>query len=226
LDGGSPLFALRIDRGHYIATIEHRYETKDVKFSKGSEISQHVTTYHGPGSCVGSVRALDHHVFGNSKDDFKELQVGALLATSASDLPAHLDSEFSSCTDLVTVTTEGSLPDDIFAWSRFIIRVAPTQIKDQDGILELWTGDVEGTEEVLVARAVGEFGHAGYLDPAANDGPPPGEGLQYFKIGPYRDKVKIWGDEPAAIHIRNIKRGHWERSAVTKVGETLTMTRG
>jgi hypothetical protein len=37
--------------------------------------------------------------------------------------------------------------------------------------------------------------------------------LQYFKIGPYRDKWKIWGDAPAAVQVRNIKRGYWAQGA-------------
>jgi hypothetical protein len=59
----------------------------------------------------------------------------------------------------------------------------------------------------------GEFGHAGDPDPTANTGPSPGKGLQYFKLGPYRDKLAIWGAEVAAINIRNIMRGHWEEGA-------------
>jgi hypothetical protein len=212
-DGGSPLFALRIDRGRYIATVEHLYETKDVTFEGGSEVSRHVTPYQGPGSCENSVRALDHHVFGNSKSDFKELQVRALLATDSHGLPAHLESEFLSYTDLVRLHHENPLPDDIFRWWRFTIRVAPTRVKDEDGVLELSVADPRDGKELLVARAMGEFGHAGDPDPVSNTGPPPGEGLQYFKIGPYRDKWKIWGDAPAAVQVRNIKRGYWAQGA-------------
>ncbi len=102
---------------------------------------------------------------------------------------------------------------DIFAWSQFTVRVAPTRIKDEDGILELLVSHPPGVEERLVAWARGEFGHAGYPDPNINTGPVPGQGLQYFKIGPYRDKLKTWGDETAAIHMRNIKRAYWEHGA-------------
>ena len=125
-DGGSPLFALRIDRGRYVATIEHLYEAKDVAFVNGSEVSPHVKPYERPGPCSDGVRALDHHVFGNSKRDFKELQVRAILATDPGKLPAHLESEFLSCTDLVAVKQENPLPDDIHAWWRFTVRVATT----------------------------------------------------------------------------------------------------
>jgi hypothetical protein len=50
-DGGSPLFSLRIDRGRYVATVEHLYECKDVDFIDGSEIARYVKPYEGPGSC-------------------------------------------------------------------------------------------------------------------------------------------------------------------------------
>src|SRR5208282_82951 len=199
-DGGSPLFALRIDRGRYVATVEHLYEETDVKFVNGSEVSTHVTPYQAPGPCAHGVRAFDHHVFGNSKSDYKELQVRALLATDGKKLPEHLENELLSCTDLVVVTQESPLPDDIHAWWRFTLRVAPTKVKDADGILELSAADARTGEERLIARATGEFGHAGSADPETNTGPAPGDGLQYFKLGPYRDKLKIWGDGPAAIH--------------------------
>jgi hypothetical protein len=210
-DGGSPLFALRIDRGRYLATIEHLYEIKDTEIIGGAEISRHVRPYPGPAGT--GARALDHHVFGNTARDFKELQVRAVLATDSRGLQPHLEGEFRWCTDLVSVTSGISLPDDIFAWRRFTVRVAPTCIKDQDGILQLWVDDAKTGADVLVAEARGEFGHAGYLDPTDNDGPAPGDGLQYFKIGPYRDKIRIWGGDTAAIHVRNIKRGSWEDGA-------------
>lgn len=212
-DGGSPLFALRIDRGRYVATVEHLYETKDVTFVGGSEISSHVTPYQSADLCQDAIRAFDHHIFGNSKADFKELQVRVLLATDRGGLPAHLENEFLSCTDLVHVHHGHPLPDNIFTWWRFIVRVAPTRVKDEDGVLELAIVDPTDGVERLIARATGEFGHAGDLNPASNTGPVPGQGLQYFKIGPYRDKWKIWGAAPAAIQVRNIKRGYWARGA-------------
>ena len=146
-DGGSPLFALRIDRGRYIATVEHLYETKDVAFVHGSEVSRHVKPYSDISACADSVRALDHHVFGNSVTDFKELQVRALLATDAQGIPEHLEDEFRWCTDLVVIEQINPLPADIFAWSRFTVRVAPTRIKDEDGILELLVSHPPGVEE-------------------------------------------------------------------------------
>lgn len=212
-DGGSPLFALRIDRGRYVATVEHLYEAKDVTFVDGSEISRHVKPYQKPGPCPDGVRALDHHVFGNSKSDFKELQVRALLATDSRGLQAHLESEFLSCTNLVDVKQENPLPDDIYSWRRFTVRVAPTKVKDADGILQLSVDDPKSGRELPIVTATGEFGHAGDTDPAVNTGPEPGDGLQYFKLGPYRDKLKIWGGEPAAINVRNIERGYWGEGA-------------
>jgi hypothetical protein len=212
-DGGSPLFALRIDRGRYVATVEHLYECKDVDLVNGSEVARYVTLYQGPGSCPAAVRALDHHVFGNSTSDFKELQVRALLATDAQGLPAHLEDEFRWCTSLVKLRQGITLPNDIHRWSRFTIRVAPTSIKDEDGVLQLLVYDPQTGTDQLIAQATGEFGHAGYLDPSLNTGPTPGTALQYFKLGPYRDKLAIWGSEVAAIHVRSIKRGHWEEGA-------------
>jgi hypothetical protein len=217
-DGGSPLFALRIDGGRFVATIEHLYETKDVAFVGGAEVSQYVRPYAGPGSCDAAVRALDHHVFGNTVRDFKELQVRGVLATDRRGLLPHLEDGFRWCTSLVKVTQENPLPDDIYKWWRFTVRVAPTSTKDQDGILQLLVADPETNEERLIATAIGEFGHAGDLDPAANTGPPPGEGLQYFKIGPYRDKLRVWGADPAAIHVRNISRRYWADGPALRQG--------
>jgi hypothetical protein len=167
-----------------------------------------VTRHAGTGPCPGAaVRALDHHTFPNSPNDFKELQVRALLATDSRGLPPHLASEFAWCTDLAKVTTTGALPDDIFAWSRFTVRVASTLVKDKDGIVELAVTDLRSGEERLVATATGEFGDVG------RDSSAPSDREQYFKIGPYRDKRKIWGDPVAAVHVRNTKRGYWQRGA-------------
>jgi hypothetical protein len=124
-DGGSPLFALRIDRGRYLATIEHLYEIKDTEIIGGAEISRHVRPYPGPAAT--GARALDHHVFGNTAGDFKELQVRAVLATDSRGLQPHLEDEFRWCTDLVGVRQEKALPDDIHSWRRFTVRVAPTK---------------------------------------------------------------------------------------------------
>jgi Polysaccharide lyase len=212
-DGGSPLFALRIDRGRYVATVEHLYEVTDVDFIDGSEVSRYVKPYEGPGSCPDAVRALDHHVFGNSIKDFKELQVRALLATDLQGLPHHLEDEFRWCTGLVKLRQGIPLPNDIHRWSRFTIRVAPTCIKNEDGILQLLVTDPQTGHDQLIVEATGEFGHAGDPNPSVNTGPSPGTGLQYFKLGPYRDKLAIWGCKTAAIDVRNIKRGGWEEGA-------------
>ena len=209
-NGGSPLFALRIDHGRYFATIEHLYETKDADFMDGTEQSHYLTPYAGTGSCPASVRALDHHVFPNSLSDFKELQVRGVFATDSRGLPGYLGSQFLSCTTGVQVTASGNLPDDIHRWWRFKVALAPTKMKDSDGIVQLFVSDPAATTDTLVATATGEFGHVGYADPATNTGPIPGEAQQYFKIGPYRDKLHIWGKRVAAIHVRNIRRGRWD----------------
>jgi hypothetical protein len=209
-NGGSPLIALRIERGRYFATIEHLYETKDADFVDGSERSHYLTAYAGPGSCGRSVRALDHHVFGNSLLDFKELQVRAVLATDPRGMPGYLDSEFQSCTSGVQLERSGDLPDDVHRWWRFKIGVAPTKRKDYAGIVQLFVADPGANADRLVATAKGEFGHTGYEDPAINTGPPDGQSYQYFKIGPYRDKLHLWGAPAAALHVRNIRRGAWD----------------
>ena len=212
-NGGSPLFALRIDRGRYFATIEHMYEIKDTSIIDGAEVSWHVRPYDGTNSGASGVRAFDHHAFGNTARYFKELQVRAVLATDTRGLPAHLEDDFRSVTDLVKVKNFQSLPNDIHKWWRFRLCVAPTNIKDKDGILQLWVGDPSSERDELVATAVGEFGHRGYPEEEGNDGPLPDEAHQYFKIGPYRDKIRIWDDKPAAIYVRNIKRGGWAEGA-------------
>ncbi len=45
---------------------------------------------------------------------------------------------------------------------------------------------------------------------ANNTGPPDGQSYQYFKIGPYRDKLHLWSAPAAALHLRNIRRGAWD----------------
>jgi hypothetical protein len=214
-NGGSPLFALRIERGRYVATIEHLYEDKDVQIVDGAEVSNYLSRYD-PTSCAGSARAFDHHVFGNSPRDFKELQIRAVLATDANGLPEHMAEEFLWCTTGVQITPGDPLPDDIFQWRRFTVHMAPTVQKDEDGIVQLFAADPRTGEERLIATARGEFGHVGYPDPATNTGPVPGSAYQYFKIGPYRDKLKIWGCRPAAIHVRNVKRSLWEPGATLR----------
>lgn len=207
--GGSPLFALRIDRGRYVATIEHLYEPADVCYFDGIERSRYVTRY-GADWCFGSVRAFDHHVFANSPGDDEELQVRALFAAGTRDMPPHLQDEFQSCTTGVRVERHNPLPDDISKWWRFRVCVAPTEVKDADGVVRLYVADPAGDgNEIAIATAYGEFGHAGY-DPTPANGADVDEKHQYFKIGPYRDKLKIWGDRVAAIHVRNVKRGYWE----------------
>jgi hypothetical protein len=208
-NGGSPLMALRIDRGHYLATVEHLYEPKDVTYRADIEYSQYLTSYDGVACSNGAARALDHHVFGNSPKDFKELQVRALLATDAAGLPPHLEEELLSCTSGVRIRAGANLPDQIHKWWRFTIEVAATTDKDAAGVVHLSVGEPGSDTNVLVASAVGEFGHVGYKDPETNTGPIPGEAYQYFKIGPYRDKLLIWGDDTAALHIRNIRREYW-----------------
>jgi hypothetical protein len=152
-DGGSPLFALRIDRGRYVATVEHLYEPKDIDFINGSEVPRYVKPYEGRESCAAAVRALDHHVFGNTIQDFKELQVRALLATDAQGLPAHLEDEYRWCTSLIKLSQGIPLPNDIHRWSRFTIRIAPTSIKDEDGILQLLVADPQTGGDQLIVQA-------------------------------------------------------------------------
>src|SRR5260370_27555419 len=103
-NGGSPLIALRIEHGRYFATIQHLYEPKDAPFRDGSEQSRYLTRYVAGTGCKGAARAFDHHVFGNSLADFKELQVRAMLATDRDGLPPYLDDQFLWCSSGVQVT--------------------------------------------------------------------------------------------------------------------------
>jgi len=208
-NGGSPLVALRIEKGRYFATVEHLYEVKDADFDDGSEHSHYLTDYGGPGSCAASVRAFDHHVFGNSLLDFKELQVRAVLATDPRGLPRYLETQYLSCTKGVEVERTRDLPDEIHRWWRFKIALAPTREKDYAGKVKLFVAEPGEIVDHLVATAKGEFGHTGYEEPAINTGPRDGQCYQYFKIGPYRDKVHLWGSADAALHVRNIRRGAW-----------------
>jgi hypothetical protein len=212
-NGGSPLIALRIEHGSYFATIEHLYEPKDAPFRNGSEQSRYLTPYVAGSGCEGSARAFDHHVFGNSLEDFKELQVRAVLATDRRGLPPYLDDQFLSCSSGVQVTQTTPLPDDIHRWWRFTMRLAATDEKDADGVVQLLVGEPGSDEDRLVASATGELGHVGYDDPAINTGPLPDQAHQYFKIGPYRDKLLIWGKAEAAIRVRNIQRREWVEGA-------------
>ncbi|GLS21495.1 hypothetical protein GCM10007874_45120 [Labrys miyagiensis] len=208
-DGGSPLFALRFERGNYFATVEHLYETKDVEFKDGKEISKYLTSFDGRSCSTGSARAFDHHFFGNSIADAKELQIRAIFATNGLPLPDFVEEQFSLCTSGVKVEAYEDLPQTPYEWHRFRLCVAPTKVKDYAGIVELYVSKPNGSESRLVARATGEFGHRGYEDPEHNTGPIPSEAYQYFKVGPYRDKVRLWGSDPVAIHVRNISRRAW-----------------
>ncbi len=216
-NGGSPLIALRIEHGRYFATIEHLYEPKDAPFRDGSEQSRYLTRYVAGTGCKGAARAFDHHVFGNSLADFKELQVRAMLATDRDGLPPYLDDQFLWCSSGVQVTQGIPLPDDIHDWRRFTMRLAATAKKDEDGVVELLVGEPGAAADTLVASATGEFGHVGYDDPAINTGPPD-RAHQYFKIGPYRDKLLIWGDAAAAIYVRNIRREAWGEGEAKRSG--------
>ena len=208
-NGGSPLIALRIEHGRYFATIEHLYEPNDAPFRDGSEQSRYLSRYVAGTGCKGAARAFDHHVFGNSLADFEELQVRAVLATDRYGLPPYLEDQFLWCSTGVELTHGVPLPDDIHRWWRFTMRLAATDKKDEDGVVELLLGEPGAAADTLVASASGEFGHIGYDDPAVNTGPPPDRAHQYFKIGPYRDKLLIWDKAAAAIHVRNIRREAW-----------------
>ena len=52
-----------------------------------------------------------------------------------------------------------------------------------------------------------------------NTEPAPGEGMQYFKIGPCRDKLRVWGGEPAAKADRVLDDRR--REAMSVVGELI-----
>ncbi len=206
-DGGSPLFALRFERGRFIATVEHLYEAKDAPIKNGTEVSRYLSPI-GAAIPQGDALAFDHHLFGNAPGDNQELQVRAIMATDGSPLPSFVTQDYRWTTSGIELQALASLPADPYRWHRFRLRIAPTREKDFAGLVELFVGPEAG-EPVLVARARGEFGHRGYLDPEHNTGPRPDQAYQYFKIGPYRDKTRFWGGGPAAIHVRNVRRSSW-----------------
>jgi hypothetical protein len=171
-DGSSsPAFALRIDEGQWVATVEHLYEKEDWlehRFLSGTV----------GGACgIPAAHAYDHHDFMRTSG-VRDLQVRAVLATDWAGLPPHLERyEFTQCTLGIKLTTVGHLPQADGRWSDFILRVASSKEKNVDGLVELYC------ENALVARAEGEIGYAKILGKT-----------QYFKIGPYRNNDPGWGD--------------------------------
>ena len=76
-------------------------------------------------------------------------------------------------------------------WTDFVVRIHSSGRKDVDGRIELYA------DGALVATATGEFGFP------STDGDP----VQYFKVGPYRNNDALWGQGPAALEYRNLRRG-------------------
>jgi Polysaccharide lyase len=177
-------FALRIDNGHWLATIEHLYEPKDKQQARYLSESN-------DGDCgLHAVPAFDRHNFDASRGQ-TDYQVRAILALDGAGLPAHLrEFEFPKCTTGVEVHTHAHLPSLSRSWVDFVLHFAPSGIKDVDGLFELYAN------QNLIAQTWGEFGFAGTKTPD-----------QYFKIEPYRNNDSKWGEEVAAIEIRDIRRG-------------------
>ena len=185
----SPCFALRIDNGQLVATIEHLYEFDD-PVDHG-----YLSDPLASGICqTGAVLAQVHHNFDRDSPDYC-LQMRALLATDATGLPPHLlAQDFTHCTSGVKIATRGFLPPADGRWSDFIVEIYPSGQKNVDGGLRLY---VDGC---LIALAQGEFG----LPQASATGD---FAQQYFKIGPYRNLADNWGLEPAGIEVRHLRRG-------------------
>jgi hypothetical protein len=184
LGNGSPAFALRIDEGVFIATVEHLYEPADAQ--------DHRFLSDAVGGACGYPAALayDHHDFSDVPDRH-DLQVRAVIAMEAAGLPAFLtQSDYTKCTTGIHLDRLGDLPPADDKWHDFMLHIRSSGRKDVDGIVELF---VDGTS---VAVAKGEFGFASA-----------GDQQQYFKIGPYRNNDPKWGDEIASIEIRDIRRG-------------------
>jgi hypothetical protein len=182
---GSPAFALRIDEGRFVASVEHLYELEDEQDSR-------FLTNPVNGVCgFPAAFAYDHHDFSNKRDT-RDLQIRAVMATDADGLPAYLaQNEFTRCTTGIKLTTYGKLPVHDGSWIDVIFHVRPSGRKDADGIIELW---VNGE---AIATAAGELGFAS----------PDQRAPQYFKIGPYRNNEAGWGDDDAWIEVRDIRRG-------------------
>ena len=185
----SPCFALRIDNGQLVATIEHLYEPDD------PVDHAYLSDPLASGVCqTGSVLAQVHHDFDRKSLDYC-LQMRGLLATDAIGLPQHLlKTDFTHCTSGVTVATSGFLPPADGRWSDFIVEIYPSGVKNVDGCLRLY---VDGS---LIAHASGEFG----LPQASATAD---FAKQYFKIGPYRTFADDWGLDPAGIEVRHLRRG-------------------
>ena len=218
-NNASPVFALRIDRGRYFATVEHLYQPADAPAPHGTEVSRYVRRYAGGEVPKGYVRALDHHIFGNARGDDNELQVRALMATDGAPLPAHLEDELRDITKGVVVepnVVDGmpvSLPATPREWHGFRIGMAANQRPEEAGVIQLFTFSPGGGGDVLVATAKGEFGHWPLPNEALGEKANRDARRQYFKIGPYRDKLRIWGDAEAAVFVRNISRAPWPEGA-------------
>jgi hypothetical protein len=186
---GSPAFALRIDEGQWVATVEHLYEPQD-------EQDHRFLSAAVNGACgIPAAAAYDHHDFSDDAN-LRDWQVRAVLATDAAGLSPYLKRyEFSDCTTGVRLVTCGRLPPADGRWSDFLLHVAPSGEKNVDGLVELYC------EGALIAQAWGELGYA------------PAPGLtQYFKVGPYRNNDPRWGDTVAAVEVRNIRRGRTKAS--------------
>ena len=183
---GSPAFALRIEDGRWLATVEHLYEPNDQK--AGRYLSDPTD-----GRCGSGAPAFDHSNF-NKYRGLTDFQVRALLASDADELsPEVREREFGRCTTGVAVERHANLPRSPVGagWTDFVVRATSSGAKDRDGIVELY---VDGG---LVARARGEFGY-----PSTE-----GEPEQYFKVGPYRNNDLRWGPGVASVEYRNIRRG-------------------
>ena len=185
---GSPAFALRVDNGHWLATVEHLYEPDDKK--AGRYLSDPV----GGVCCAeAGVPAFDHSNF-NKYVAPTDFQVRALIASDGVAAPSDVaEHEFARCTTGVGLVPGADLPVLRIGggWTDFVVRIRSSGVKNQDGIIELYA------DGALVAEARGEFGYP------STDGEP----VQYFKIGLYRNNDLAWGTEVAALDYRNIRRG-------------------
>jgi hypothetical protein len=176
----SPAFALRIDSGRFLVTVEHLFGTGDIN----------LVTLASNGSCPAPAVLADLH--DNWSQDYESwvFQVRALIAVEGGVVPSHILEKFDLCTIGVEVIDGALLPPADGRWTDFVLHVRSEDSETRRGEIELFANGE------LVVRALAEFGYCGCDKPR-----------QYFKIGPYRNSLPVWGNDIAAIEVRDIRRG-------------------
>ena len=180
--GGSPLFSLRIDDGHFFVSGEQYFES--------DADAAALTQRPAGGPCApGSVAVYDHSRRNHQMDPTATNQVRFALATDSAGLPDHTTAGFASCTSAIRLAQTGFLPPVDDAWHSVAIHFAAMNAgDDSDGLIEL---SIDGAP---IARATGVFGK-----PQAQNA------RQYLKLGPYRTRADPWDGGDCAVWFRDIR---------------------